>query len=98
MTSSEYYNGLEQQNKLLPLDNISIGDFGVAKYSDDARWYRARVVMSEEHNQIRIVFIDFGNIETKHVKEFFPLDRSYTDLPAQAVACSLSEVRGGNDD
>jgi hypothetical protein len=24
--------------------------------------------------------------------EFFPLDKLYTDLPAQAIACSLSEV------
>ncbi len=48
--------------------------------------------MSEEHNQIRIVFIDFGNIETKFIKDFFPLDELYTDLPAQAIACSLSEV------
>jgi hypothetical protein len=48
--------------------------------------------MSEEHNRIRIVFIDFGNIETKYLNEFFPLDKLYTELPAQAIACTLSEV------
>lgn len=77
---------------MLPLDNIGIGDFGVAKFSEDNRWYRARVVMSEEQDSIRIVFIDFGNIETKHISEFFPLDKSYADLPAQAIACTLSDV------
>ena len=49
--------------------------------------------MCEEYDRIRIVFIDFGNIETKSINEFFPLDKLYTDLPAQAIACSLSEVR-----
>jgi hypothetical protein len=91
-SSSDYYNSLEQTKSLIPLENISIGDFGVAKYSDDNRWYRARLLMSEEHNRIRIVFIDFGNIETKYLNEFFPLDKLYTELPAQAIACTLSEV------
>ena len=75
------------------MENLSIGDFGVAKYSEDQRWYRARLILSQQDNQIRIVFIDFGNIETKFLDEFFPLYRSFTDLPAQVVACTLSEVR-----
>jgi len=88
----DYYNNLEQSNHLMPLENVSIGDFGVAKYSEDDRWYRARLLMCEENNQIRIVFIDFGNIETKDIREFFPLDKLYTDLPAQAIACTLSDA------
>jgi hypothetical protein len=36
--------------------------------------------------------VDFGNIEIKSIKDFFPLYKSFTDLPAQAIACSLSEV------
>lgn len=91
--SSDYYGGLEQNKRLVPLENISIGDFGVAKYSEDNHWYRARLLMSEEKDRIRIVYIDFGNIETKFINEFFPLDKLYTDLPAQAIACTLSEVR-----
>jgi hypothetical protein len=77
----------------MPLENVSIGDFGVAKYSEDDRWYRARLLGCEENNQIRIVFIDFGNIETKFMHEFFPLDKLFIELPAQAIACTLSEVR-----
>ncbi|CAF4946348.1 unnamed protein product, partial [Rotaria magnacalcarata] len=53
-----YYSSLEQSNKLMHLENICIGDFGVAKYNDDDRWYRARVVKSEENDRIQIVFID----------------------------------------
>jgi hypothetical protein len=49
--------------------------------------------MCEENDRIKIVFIDFGNIETKLISDFFPLEKLFTDLPAQAIACSLSEVR-----
>ncbi len=76
----------------MPLENIAIGDFGVAKYSEDNRWYRARLIMCEEHDKIKIVFVDFGNIEIKSINDFFPLHKLFTDLPAQAIACSLSEV------
>ncbi|CAF1633629.1 unnamed protein product [Adineta ricciae] len=88
----EYYDTLEQTNSLTPLVNVSIGDFGVAKYSEDNRWYRARLLMCEENDQIRIVFIDFGNIETKDIQEFYPLDKLFTELPAQAIACTLSRA------
>lgn len=90
---SDFYNNLEKSKNLMPLENVSIGDFGVAKFSEDKRWYRARLLMCEEQNQVKIVFIDFGNIETISMREFFPLDKSFTDLPAQAIACTLSEVR-----
>ncbi|CAF3518390.1 unnamed protein product [Rotaria socialis] len=88
----DYYSSLEQSNKLMPLENIGIGDFGVAKYNEDDHWYRARVLHCEENDNIRIVFIDFGNIEKINIHDFFPLDKLYTDLPAQAIACTLSEA------
>ncbi len=89
---SDYYNSLEKSNQLMPLEKIAIGDFGVAKYSEDNRWYRARLIMCEGQDQIKIVFVDFGNIEVKSITEFFPLYKLFTDLPAQAIACSLSQV------
>ncbi|UJR14741.1 hypothetical protein I4U23_001732 [Adineta vaga] len=88
----EHYDELEKSNKLYPLQNIAIGDFGVAKYSDDDRWYRARLIMCEGHDSIKIVYVDFGNIEIKSINDFYPLYKSFTDLPAQAIACSLSEA------
>lgn len=93
---STYYENLEERNLLQPLENLSIGDFGVAKYSEDNKWYRARLIMSQQDDQIRIVFIDFGNIETKFIQEFFPLYRSFAELPAQVVACTLAEVKAKN--
>lgn len=91
--SSDFYTDLESSNQLIPIENIAIGDFGVAKFSEDNRWYRARLITCEGHNQIKIVFVDFGNIEIKSIKEFFPLHKLFTELPAQAIGCSLCEVR-----
>jgi len=93
---SNYYNDLENSKQLIPLTNLAIGDFGVAKYSEDNRWYRARLITCEEHDSIKIVFVDFGNIEIKSINDFYPLHKLFTDLPAQAIACSLSEVRRHN--
>ncbi len=40
---STYYN--KPANAALPLQNPSIGDFCVARFSEDHLWYRARVVL-----------------------------------------------------
>jgi hypothetical protein len=94
--SSEDYNNLEQSQMLVPLQSLSIGDFGVARFDDDQCWYRARVLISEENDYIQIVYIDFGNIELKKKDQFFPLDSKFAVLPAQAIACTLSEVSSDN--
>jgi hypothetical protein len=36
----------KQANTTVPLQNISIGDFCVARFSEDHLWYRARVVLN----------------------------------------------------
>lgn len=90
---SDHYDNLERNNRLTPLHNVAIGDFGVAKFEGDDRWYRARLLACEEDNRLRIVYIDFGNIEVKSMNDFFPLEQAFAQLPAQAIACSLSDVR-----
>lgn len=42
---------------------------------------------------ILIVFIDYGNSETKPANEIYPLQESLARLPAMTVACTLAEVR-----
>ena len=90
---SQTYDALEKSNQLVLFKNIEIGDFGVAKCNENQQWHRARVIMCVDLDQIQIVFIDFGILEVKSVRQFFPIDKYFTSLPAQAIACSLSEVR-----
>jgi len=72
-----------------PLENVSIGDFCATRFSEDGLWYRARVAMNKT-NSIHIVFIDYGNSEEKSPEEIYPLDESFAQLPAMAVACTLT--------
>ena len=76
----------------MPLQNIATGDFGVVKGSRDNVWYRSRLIMREGCDQIKIVLIDLGYIEVKFMNEFLSLHKLFTELPAQAIGCSLSEV------
>ncbi len=43
-------------------------------------------------DSILIVFIDYGNSETKPANEIYPMQESLSRLPAMAVACTLAEV------
>jgi hypothetical protein len=42
---------------------------------------------------VLIVFIDYGNSESKSPKEIYPLIESLARLPAMTVACTLNEVK-----
>ncbi|CAF3576456.1 unnamed protein product [Rotaria sordida] len=85
---NNYYN--KPANTTVPLQNPSIGDFCVARFSEDHLWYRARVVLIQDES-ILIVFIDYGNSETKPANEIYPLQESLARLPAMTVACTLAE-------
>jgi hypothetical protein len=86
------YQEKETTKRLIPLQHAEVGDFGVAKFSNDKRWYRARIFQRKEGQLVDIVFIDFGNIETQRESDFYPLEARFAELPAYAIACSLSEV------
>jgi len=104
---SNYYS--KPGNTVVPLQNISIGDFCVARFSEDHLWYRARVVLNNSmvyrilfqknildwisDESVLIVFIDYGNSESKPPNEIYPLTESLARLPAMTVACTLNEVR-----
>ena len=89
---SKYYNSAQRSNRLQSRKQVAIGDFGVTQFGEDNSWYRARVVSHEENDQIKVLDIDSGNLESKFIDEFFPLDRKFADLPTQAIACTLSQV------
>ncbi|CAF4309457.1 unnamed protein product [Rotaria socialis] len=88
MEMNNYYN--KPVNTSVPLKNPTIGDFCVARFSEDNLWYRARVVLIQEES-ILIVFIDYGNSESKPGNEIFPMQEILARLPAMTVACTLAE-------
>ncbi|CAM4754636.1 unnamed protein product [Rotaria magnacalcarata] len=91
---NNYYS--KPANTTMPLQNISIGDFCVARFSEDQLWYRARVVLNNNES-VLVVYIDYGNSESKPPNEIYPLIESLTRLPAMTVACTLNEVFPSNE-
>ena len=42
---------------------VNVGDWVIARYSQDRRYYRARVVQKLSNHRVEVIFIDHGNLE-----------------------------------
>ena len=73
------------------------GDFVAAKFSQDEQWYRARVRRNDRENQsAEVMYVDYGNSETKPWKELRPLGKpeyGTQALRGQALDAALSFVQ-----
>lgn len=59
-------------------------------------WKRNRIITKSMlclDDSVLIVFIDYGNSESKPPNEIYPLTETLARLPAMTVACTLHEVR-----
>ena len=59
---------------------------------EDHSWYRARVLNISDNDTVFVNYIDFGHCETLG-EDVKPLLRMFLDIPAQAVQCTLSDIR-----
>ena len=77
-----------------PTANIGIGQPCCTLYSDDRRWYRAKIVSTDERRRgdLCVEFVDYGNTETVAANVVHRLPSHYFELPVQAVQCQLDEV------
>ena len=73
-----------------PLSQLpSQGSLVCAKYSKDGEWYRGEVL--EAHSDsCRLLFIDYGNVETVKLEDIARCPVEYTSLPVLATKCSLN--------
>lgn len=49
--------------------NFRKSEYCLAKCTEDDRWYRGLCVKSVTDDSVSILYIDFGNIETVHMKD-----------------------------
>lgn len=71
----------------------------LALFSDDNQWYRAQVMHT--HDNVHVVFIDYGNEAYVEVGSVRALPRALLQRPPQAFLCSLGgfdESSGSWDD
>ena len=56
----------------------------MAQYSEDERWYRAKVTDLPGEQKVMVKYVDFGNTEILHYTSIRALHKNYITLPQQA--------------
>ena len=91
----ELRNGLNSHFKVQPTSPLSYppsqGSLVCAKYSNDGAWYRCEVLETYK-DSCKLLFIDYGNVETAKLVDMAPCPVKYTSLPILATKCTLSGV------
>ncbi|XP_045294961.1 tudor domain-containing protein 1 isoform X2 [Leopardus geoffroyi] len=65
-----------------------IGDVCCARYTNDDFWYRA-IVLGTSDADVKVLYVDYGNIETLPFSRVQPISTSHLELPFQIIKCSL---------
>lgn len=68
---------------------IKSGDICLAKYSEDGKFYRAKVT-SVNGDDVAVIHVDYGSEETVSLEMLKPIPRELLRVPNQAFACCLS--------
>ncbi|KAK7504577.1 hypothetical protein BaRGS_00004063, partial [Batillaria attramentaria] len=76
---------------------LEAGSVCVAKFLEDDRWYRGRLVEMVECGW-KVFFIDYGECEVVAEDNIHRLPDKFCALPAQAIECSLASVRPAGDE
>ena len=84
-----YYNAGKGQSPAA--SELKKGLYVAAQYSEDERWYRA-LVEEVTIEGVRVTFVDYGNSEVVELQLMKHLTSDYSNLPAQAIPCSLADV------
>ncbi|XP_077733673.1 tudor domain-containing protein 1 isoform X1 [Canis aureus] len=80
----EYCNTQKSQLSYRP----KIGDVCCAKYTNDDFWYRA-IVLGTSDAEVKVLYADYGNLETLPLSRVQPISISHLELPFQIIKCSL---------
>ena len=81
---ADYYNGHQ------PAATLQLSNFCVAQYSENNAWYRAKIIQIESENSVNVRFVDYGNCESVSSNQILALTDKLSQLPAQAICCSLT--------
>ncbi|CAH0559264.1 unnamed protein product [Brassicogethes aeneus] len=73
----------EQSSSQPPLENIDLDRCCVCPYSEDDKWYRAKVYNLEgmEYGVVFVLFVDYGNIESVSCSDLRAMKPEWFQLP-----------------
>ena len=72
-----------------PSSPLVLGQLCCAKFSEDGSWYRARVVEFRGEAEVKVVFVDFGNVEWTSVDHIQEMREDFACLSEAALHCCL---------
>lgn len=77
-------------SQFLEVDQLQIGLPCCAQFSEDNKWYRAKI-LSLSPGMAEVMYVDYGNKDSVPLSSLKCIDPSYVKiLNAQAIACCLS--------
>lgn len=76
-----------------------IGQPCCARYTADDRWYRASVLSVEprEAKQLKIQYVDYGNVEYQPRDKVHILKPEWTAVPVQGIRCRMWHIQRPDD-
>lgn len=78
----------ESSGAVLDRSNVKVKTICVAQFSEDLKWYRARVTsLTDEGADVQ--FVDYGNTEVVPFENIKELTAEFSKLPMQAIHCAL---------
>ncbi|NXH09850.1 TDRD1 protein, partial [Bucco capensis] len=74
------------------------GDPCCAFFSYDGNWYRALVQDVTSQETVKVLFVDYGNLEEVPLDKIRQISSSFLTLPFQGIKCWLSDIKPANSD
>ncbi|NWR86185.1 TDRD1 protein, partial [Furnarius figulus] len=71
----------------------AVGHMCCAQFTEDNLWYRATVTAYVSEDTVLVDYVDYGNSDSVPLTRIHPVIPALTDLPAQAITCSLAGVK-----
>ncbi|KAM5321904.1 tudor domain-containing protein 1 [Glossophaga mutica] len=84
------------QQKLSKDFKAEIGQPCCAFFAGDGNWYRALVKEIAPNGNVKVHFVDYGNIEEVTADELQMIPLEFLKLPFQGIQCWLVDIQPGN--
>ena len=69
------------------------GSLVVAKFTEDSSWYRATILDVLDDDEIKVKFLDYGNVEICKLADLRKMLKKFGERPLFTVECTLGGVR-----
>ena len=72
----------------------AVGDYAIAQFSEDCKWYRVRVtgLDASDPSKVEVLFIDYGNSEESELSKLRSYSSTLPTSPPYAIECFLAGV------